>query len=170
MSDSANEYVTEPVRLRGTGRAFHIKSGGSHFHLCHTFIFSCQEFPFFLLLPIVLSLTLSKQHLWHLLDFICIAFYSLSWEKQRIRVGREMSDLVTSLLWFIIVQSAKKKFHYSSFFFFSPHGFCNGDVLPHYLPPLIWGTGTSNHMEFCFQVLFLVVDVGDNVLYHQCYF
>lgn len=107
-SDSTNEYVTESMRLRETGTVFHIKSGRSHFHLCHTFIIPCQEVFFFSSLSLSHSLTLSKQHLWHLLDFMYITLSQLSGENHRIIVGREMSDFVMSSVWFIIRCSSAK--------------------------------------------------------------
>lgn len=152
MSDSTNEYVTRPVRLRETGTAFHIKSGRSHFHLCHTFIISCQEIFF----PPTPSSTpsVSKQHLWHLLDFMYISLSQLSGEELGIMAGREMSDLWWAL-WFIIrCSSAKCTKGVSLFYFFllSP-GFGNDDVWPILFPSSDLKLAQETTFNIVFRVL-----------------
>lgn len=68
------------------------------------------------------------------------------------------------------VQSAKKKFHYLNYFFF-PRDSVMMMYRQHYL--LLWfDASTSNYIEFCFQVLFLVLETegevwGGNVHYRR---
>lgn len=138
MSDSTNEYVTRSARLRETGTAFHIKSGRSHFHLCHTFIILCQE-NFFSPTPSPTP-SVSKQHLWHLLDFMYISLSQLSGEERRIMAGREMSDFVMNSVIYNKEFQCKvyKRSLIIKFFFLLPLDSLMMMYGRHYLPAHTW--------------------------------
>lgn len=69
--------------LRGTDRAFHIKSGGNHFHLCHIFIIPCHAFFLLLLFLPLLPRKCQNNTFWHLLYFIYINLLCHSPESRR---------------------------------------------------------------------------------------
>lgn len=135
MSDSANEYVTRSVRLRETGTAFHIKSGRSHFHLCHTFIISCQETPP-PLLPL-LPLSQCQNNTFGIYWISCILLFLNSPERIAELWQGEKWVILWWVLWFIIRCSSAKCTKgvslFRLFFLLSP-GFCNDDVLPTLFP------------------------------------
>lgn len=166
--DSSNENVSRSMRLRGTDSVpYQIR--WKSFTPLPLIYHPMSEAPAPLL---CCFLTLSKQHLWHLLDLMFMRPFALRRDAENFR--ERMSDLMISWVWFIIRCSiAKCKNEVSLFELFFPHSRdCVMMMYCHITFQLWLDNGTSSRIEFGFLFFFSwwrkCADYFSEVLFFWC--